>query len=68
MGLRMKNFNILGVHWKIWLLGGEFKKNRYRGRDCQKRGLGQFADLRRGLAEKRGGGEGWYPDADYGRH
>ena len=22
MGLRMKNFNILGVHWKIRFLGG----------------------------------------------
>ena len=22
MGLRMKNFNILGVHWKIQFLGG----------------------------------------------
>ena len=22
MVLRIKNFNILGVHWKIWLLGG----------------------------------------------
>ena len=21
MGLRMKNFNVLGVHWKIQLLG-----------------------------------------------
>ena len=31
MGLRMKNFNILGVHKKIRLLGGEFMKNWYRG-------------------------------------
>ena len=22
MGLRKKNFDILGIHWKIWLLGG----------------------------------------------
>ena len=22
MGLRMKSFNIFGVHWKIWFLGG----------------------------------------------
>ena len=31
MHLRMKNFDILGVHWKIQLLGGEFTKNQYRG-------------------------------------
>ena len=39
MVLRMKNFNILGVHWKIRLLGG-FTKNQYRGGDCPKRGKG----------------------------
>ena len=26
MVLRMKNFNILKVHWKIWLLGGANEK------------------------------------------
>ena len=26
MGLRMENFNIMGVHWKIQFLGGEFPK------------------------------------------
>ena len=31
MGLRIKNFNILGVHWIIQLIGGEFTKNWYRG-------------------------------------
>ena len=56
MGLRMKNFNILGVHWKIWLLrGSSWKTNIERGLP-KKRGLGQFEDLRGGggLARKRG--------------
>ena len=29
MGWRMKNFNILGVHEKIRVLGGRFMKNQY---------------------------------------
>ena len=57
MGLRMKNLNILGVHGKIRVLEGQFhEKPIYRG-DCLKRGGGgfeQFADLRGGLARKRG--------------
>ena len=41
-------FNISGVHWKIWFLGGgKFTKNQYRVEGLsKKRGLGQFADLR----------------------
>ena len=31
MVLRMKNFDILGVHWKIQVLGGGFTKNQYSG-------------------------------------
>ena len=32
MVLRMKNFNIFEVNWKIWLLGrGGVTKNRYIG-------------------------------------
>ena len=50
MGLRMKNFNILGVHRKIRILRGEFMKI-----DIEGRGLGQFADLRGGLGKKEGG-------------
>ena len=38
MVLRMNSFNILGVHWKIQLLGGGYKKPILRG-DCQKGGL-----------------------------
>ena len=52
MGLRMKKFNILGIHWKIRLSRGrEFTKNWYRLWDCLKEGgggLGQFANLRVG--------------------
>ena len=59
MGLKMKNFNTLGFHWKIQLLGdGEFMKNRYRGMDC----------LKRGAWQERGGGVfegGWYSNAHY---
>ena len=65
MGLKMKNFNIMGIHWKIQFSGeggGSHEKPIYRGK-CLKRGLGQFADLRwgGGLAEE----EGWYPNAPY---
>ena len=41
----MKNFNIVGVHWKIRILEGVYEKPIYRG-NCLKRGFGQFADLR----------------------
>ena len=27
MGLKMKNLNIMGVHWKIQFLGGSWKTN-----------------------------------------
>ena len=67
MGLRIKNFNILGVHWKIQRLGvGSSRKTGIEGRFAQKgRGLGQFAVLR-GCFWGRGGGWGWYPKAHYG--
>ena len=54
MGLRMRNFNFIGAHWKIWFLRREFAKNQYVWGNCLKVGLGQFADLRRG----GGGGAG----------
>ena len=55
----MKNFNILGVHGKIWVLGGEgfHEKPKYRGGLPKTEGLGgQFADLRveGDLARQRG--------------
>ena len=56
MVLRMKNFNILGVHWKIWLLGGGgLEKPICRGALHKKGGLGQFADLKGGLGKKETG-------------
>ena len=71
MVLRIKNFNILEVHWKIWLLGRGFTKNQYRvGRLPKNGGLWQFVDLTGGTQEERGGGVflmgGWYPNAHYG--
>ena len=49
----MRKFNILGVHRKIQVLGGlVLEKSIYRGGLPKKEGLGQFADLRRGLAKK----------------
>ena len=60
MVLRIKNFNILGVRWKIRFLGeggggGGGTKNQYIGGIAWKGGgLGQFVDLRGvGLARKR---------------
>ena len=29
MGLMMKNFNIMGVHWKIDFLGGEVQEKKF---------------------------------------
>ena len=53
MGSKMKNFNIMGGHWKIWFLRG-VAKHQYIGGNCIKGGLGQFADLRGG-PQGRGG-------------
>ena len=56
MVLRMKNFNILGVLRKIWLVEGGAHEN------------GQFVDLR-GAWQKSGGGVfegGCYTNAHYG--
>ena len=59
MRLRMKNFNILRVQWKIKFLERVHEKPIYKG-DCLKKkkggggGGGQFPDLREEL-EKRWG-------------
>ena len=56
MVLRMKNFNILEVHWKIWVLRRGLTKNQYREGDCLKSG-GAWTVCRfkgEGLARKRG--------------
>ena len=63
MGWRMKNFNILGVHRKIWVLGGLHEKIIYGGdwTVCGFKGRGG------GLTMKKGGcfWVGWYPNAYY---
>ena len=74
MVLRMKNVNILGVHWKIQLYEGEgSRKTNTEGGECQTAGagLGLFADLRaawqereRGVLMRRGG---WDPNEHYGK-
>ena len=54
MELRMKNFSIIGVHWKILFLvrgggggGGDGRKTNIEGGELSKKGvLGQFEDLR----------------------
>ena len=58
----MKNFNIFGVHGKIRVLGGRrlggvgLQKNNILWGIALKGGLGQFADLRGGTSQERGGG------------
>ena len=56
MGLKIKNINIMGVHWKIWFLGWQgVTKDKYIAKGIAKKGgLGQFANLRRDLAKKKG--------------
>ena len=56
----MKNFNILGVHWEIWFLGG-FTKNQYRG-GLLNRAAWTVYRFKRGLARKRGGGGGVFEE------
>ena len=53
MGLRMKNFSIMGVT-KNPILKGGVTKNQYIGGIALKGGLGQCADLRGGVAKKEG--------------
>ena len=49
MVLRMKNVNILGVHWKSdFLGGGGVWETNIEGEIALKGGLDQFADLRVG--------------------
>ena len=52
----MENLNNFGVHKKIlfFLGGGGGMKNQYKGEDCLKRGLGQFADLKGDAWQERG--------------
>ena len=52
-GLKMKNFNIMGVHWKIRFLDGGFMKPIYMGGLTKKVGLDSLQ-----LVKKRGCLEG----------
>ena len=62
MGLKMENFNIMWVHWKIHFLGrwgggagGGSQEKQYIARgNYIKGGLRQFADLGEGAWQKRG--------------
>ena len=60
MGLRMKNFNTMGVHCKTQFLGeGRLQKNQYIEGNCLKRGAWTVCRFKEGLAKKRGvGGRG----------
>ena len=68
MRLRIKFFDILGVHWKIRRLGGgEFMRNQYREGECLKRGAWIVCRFKGGLGKKEGGwcfwvrgGGGWF--------
>ena len=53
MVLKITNLNIFDVHWKIWLFRWGVHEKPIQMRDCLKRGLGQFSNLRRGLARKK---------------
>ena len=58
MGLRMKNFKIVAIRWKVRLLGGGegSRKTKIEGGGLPKKGrLGQFANSR-GLGKKDGCG------------
>ena len=52
MELTIKNFNICSFTEKYDFQRGDFTKNR---RDCLKKGIGQFADLRGGELVKKEG-------------
>lgn len=71
----MKNFNISGVHKKIWFLGGEgggVDEKPISWGDCLKRGAQTICIFKGGLARETWGndfeerrGEAWYPNANY---
>ena len=74
MGFRMKNFNFMGVHWKICFFGGGgvggggVTKNQYIGENCLKWGVWTVCRFKGRLVKKEGVGVfegGWYPNAHY---
>ena len=52
----MKNFNILGIHWKIWLSDGGVHKKSIKRKDCLKREAWTVYRFKEegGLSVKRG--------------
>ena len=54
MVLRMKNFNILGVRWKIWLLGGDVHEKQYRGGGLPKKGAWTVCQFKGELGKREG--------------
>ena len=66
MGLRTKNYNIMGVHWKIWFLVG-FMKNQYIAGNLLERGAWTVCRFKGGL-EKRGGWCFWGRGVDTPMH
>ena len=55
MVLRMKNFNVLGVDWKIQLLEGASRKTNIEGRLPKKMGAWTVYQFNWGLCKKEGG-------------
>ena len=68
----MKNFNVIGVHWKIrffWVGGGEWKKKQCLGVNRLKRVAWIVCRFKRRLGKKEGvmflRGGGWDPNVHY---
>ena len=58
MVLRMKNVNILGVHWRIRLLGGGSRKTHIEGRiawKLKRGGTWTVCQFKGGTWQERGG-------------
>ena len=55
----MKNFNILGIHWKIWLSEGGVHKKQIKRRDCPKRGAWTAWKFKGRTCQERGDSVFW---------
>ena len=52
--LRIINFNIMGVHRKIWFLEGVHEKTNIQGGGLPKTGAWTVCRFKRGLGENKG--------------
>ena len=52
--LRIINFNIMGVHRKIWILEGVHEKTNIQGGGLPKTGAWTVCRFKRGLGENKG--------------